>query len=614
VLVLLVVFLRPTFRHEWRVGMGPDVAVYLWWARLGAARGISLVGDRPGIVALIPTVAGTLHLPLVAAVAGLQYVMAVLVGVGATAVVRGRARGGRWAWALAGLLAGLFAVHLAGGYVANLAFTVPFLAAGCALASRSRRGTEVAALLLGGAGLMHPQFFLVGAAILAVVAAWSWLRESDQGWSSDGGRVTVALAGGGALVGLGVLAMQVGPAKLDADTSKDAFLRRTGLADQLRGVYLKRFQANVGRYLPWLTLPLAAIGVSRTRRGFTRRFLTAWAVITMVGVPLGILTRLFPPDRIMTFAFALPILAALGVTWVWDTIARRASPWLAWPVSLVLIAFMVGAAITAWGGQQTFLSPDNIGDATAAGRIAATVPEGTPLVFIVNGEEEKAAFVATLAANLLRAALPPERADDVYVYVGDAAHYFAGEPTPGDSEEFDMLSRRSLEALPERRRAVFVVRELDRDPDDRADPHLVVWSDAVAADVANPRPLVEAPGELRASSPHGIAVATVLAGLLLWAVGFGWARWALGERVAAVATAPGFGVAVLGIAGLTLERLGLPLTGSWGPTLVSVVGGGLGYLLLIFQGQAQAETTTQIDEGPDQQDAHGGHDDPVPEP
>ncbi len=611
-LVLLVVFLRPTFRHDWQIGVGPDVAVYLWWARVGAAGGISLVGDRPGIAASLATVAGTLHLPLVAAEAGLQYATATLVGVSATAVLRGHARGGRWGWALAGLLSGLFAVHLGGGYVANLAFALTFLTAAAALATRTRRGALAAALLLGGGGLMHPQFFLVGAAILAVVAAWSWWRDAERGWDSVGGRVIGAVGGAAALGGVGLLATQMGPAKLTVDTSKDALLRRTGLTGQLRADYLARFRGNVGRYVPWLILPLAAIGVGRVHGGFTRRFLAAWGVITVVGVPLGILTRAFPPDRIVTFAFALPMLAALGVTWAWDAIARRTSPWLAWPVSLVLVALMAGAALNAWDAQQTFLSPDNIGDATAAGRIAATVPDGTPLVFIVSEAGSESAFVATLAANLVRAALPPERADDVYVYVGDAGHYFAGEPTTGTSEGFDTLSRRSLEALPEGPRAVFVLRGFDRAAD-RADPELVVWSDAVASNVADPRPLAEAPGELRASSPRGIAAAAILVALLLWAVGFGWARWALGDRVAAAATAPGFGVAVLGIVGLTLERAGLSLAGAWGPTLISALGGGLGYLLLVLQGQPQAEPPSEIDEGPDQQDEHGRHHHPVSE-
>ena len=57
----------------------------------------------------------------------------------------------------------------------------------------------------------------------------------------------------------------------------------------------------------------------------------------------------------------------------------------------------------------------------------------------------------------------------------------------------------------------------------------------------------------------------------------------------AVAAAPGFGVAALAIVGLLAERLGLPLTGSWGPTLISLVAGGLGYGLLVRKSVPTAE-------------------------
>ena len=62
VAVLLGFFLWPTFAYRWPFGVGPDEPVYLWWARVGAAEGISLVGARPGTPALIPTVAGALHM------------------------------------------------------------------------------------------------------------------------------------------------------------------------------------------------------------------------------------------------------------------------------------------------------------------------------------------------------------------------------------------------------------------------------------------------------------------------------------------------------------------------------------------------------------------------
>ena len=143
-LALAVVFLWPTLAFGWRFGVGPDSPVYLWWASVAASQGISLVGARPGAPALIPAVAGTLHLPLIPAVAGLQYA-----GRGGRpgdrGPVRGRIRGGRPGWLLAGPFAGMFAVHLAAGYVANIAFALTFVAAAAILARRDRRGTLAAA-------------------------------------------------------------------------------------------------------------------------------------------------------------------------------------------------------------------------------------------------------------------------------------------------------------------------------------------------------------------------------------------------------------------------------------------------------------------------------------
>ena len=45
--VLVVVFAWPGLFRGWTFGPGPDETVYLWWTRLGAAEGISLVGTRP---------------------------------------------------------------------------------------------------------------------------------------------------------------------------------------------------------------------------------------------------------------------------------------------------------------------------------------------------------------------------------------------------------------------------------------------------------------------------------------------------------------------------------------------------------------------------------------
>jgi hypothetical protein len=258
----------------------------------------------------------------------------------------------------------------------------------------------------------------------------------------------------------------------------------------------------------------------------------------------------------------------------------------------VLVALLAWPTLGAWSHQQTFISPDDLASATEAGRIAATTPPGTPLVFIVNDADNTSIFLATQAANIIRAAVPPDRARDVYVYVGDPARFFAGEPTFRGNPEYDTLSRQLLDDIPEGDGAVFVLREFDRVGGAQGDPHFVRWSPAVVSTVPDPRPLPAGDGELTASSPWAIAGSTIAVALLLWVLGFGWARWTFADRVAAAAAAPGFGVATLAIAGLLGERLGVPLAGSWGPTLVSVVGGGLGYGLLIGKGVPAAEPST----------------------
>jgi hypothetical protein len=609
--VLAAIFLWPTLAFGWRFGVGPDEPVYLWWARLGASHSISSVGARPGMPALIPAVTGTLHLPLVPALAGLEYALGVAVGLATVALVRGRSFGGRPGWLLAGLFAGMFGVHLAAGYVANIAFAVTFVAAAAALAQRDRRGTMAAALLLGGGGLSHPQFFLVGAVILAAAGALAWMLEPEQGWRSDAGRVLAALGGSGAVVLAGLASMLVGPTRLSVDTSRDGFLRRAGLDGPLRDTYLVRFRLNVGRYAPWVTLPLATIGLLQVR-GFTRRFLVSWMVFTVVVVPLSIVTRWFPPDRIMTFGFALPILAACGITWIWERTAPRR--WLTVGTTVVLVALMAWPTAMAQTVQSPFMSPEDIQAGTEAGRIAATLPPGTPLVFAVDDLDTSASFLATHVANIARATVSADRIQDVYVFVGTIPDYFAGRPTVKGSAEYDELSRRSLAELPPEPRALFVVPEYDRDPAAFEDTRLERWTDHVWTDVPGPRDLAPLPGELTDSNPLAIAASLMAVLALLWVVGMGWASWATGDRVAAAAAAPAFGVAALTIAALVLERLGVPLTGSWGPTLASALAGLGGYGLGFLQRQVPPHPPAQVDERPDDQHQHHGRHDPVPEP
>ena len=320
-----------------------------------------------------------------------------------------------------------------------------------------------------------------------------------------------------------------------------------------------------------MLLPLAAMGIPLAR-GFTRRFLVAWGAITLLGVPVGMLTGWYPPDRVVTFAFALPMLAALGAVALWQLLAAHDRR-VAWAVTVVVLTVLVGATMWSWNRQNEYLTPQQLNTATLAGRIASTLPPGTPLVFVVNNHSAKLGFQTTQVANIARAAVSPSRARDVYVYVGDAARFFARQPTvrPG-RPGFDLLSRMTLAQIPPGPVAVFVTSGFDKVALDLKDPHLTAWSKGVGSSVAGARAIAPLSGEVAPSNAFAITGSTLLALLFLWAMGLGWARWAIADDVTSTAVAPAFGVAATAVLGLVLERIGVPLTGWWGPALISASG------------------------------------------
>ena len=597
-----MVFLAPFAATGYPVPVGPDVPVYLWWARVGAAEGLSAIGTRPGAPALIPTVARVIGVGSLTSVAGLQYALGPAIGLAGAALILGRDRAPRLVWALGGLFTGIWAVHLGAGYLANLAFVACFIAAAAALARRTRRGAALAALLLAGGGLAHPQFFVVGAGILALAAGWSvWFDREDGslGWRTDAGRTFAALGASAVVVGGGLLAMLAGPAALGGDTSKDAFLRRIGEWETLGRTYLDRFFRNPGRYAPWVSVPLAGLGAWRgvggagdtsavvrvgARGGFVRRFLLAWGALTVVAVPFAIVTRWFPPDRMLTFAFCVPLLAAVGLVWVCRRIPRRG---LAAAAGIAFVVAFAWPSLASWADQRGFLGPQELADTATAGRIAATLPDGTLLVYVVDEPANSSIFAASHALNMARATVPPDRADDVRVYVGDASRLLDGEPTVRANRLFTLASRTSLADIPSGApKAVFVIADLARGERSFDDPRLVRWSVGLATTEPGPRPLAPVPGEPGISSPLAMSLAALATFVLLAAIGYGWARWGIGGAGAALLAAPACGVAILTVVAVAAERLGVPLDASASTFVLSALAGGSGYVLVALRGPA----------------------------
>src|SRR5207244_1230014 len=103
-----------------------------------------------------------------------------------------------------------------------------------------------------------------------------------------------------------------------------------------------------------------------------------------------------------------------------------------------------------WRAQQTYVSPDELYDLTYAGRIASTTPPGTPLVFVADDPSiDDALFRLSHGLNMVRAAVPPDRAADVLMFLGRPQDLVAGRPTQRGDPVYDRASADSLAHLPE---------------------------------------------------------------------------------------------------------------------------------------------------------------------
>ena len=163
-----------------------------------------------------------------------------------------------------------------------------------------------------------------------------------------------------------------------------------------------------------------ALGAARDRgvrvaRRNGGRVLRSWFVVTVAGVALALVTGWLPADRFITFGFAIPILAALGVVRVWRWLQRRRA--LAVAVTIAMVVAMLAGSWIAWSRQEPFVSEEEVRAVRVANETIATLPERTPLVFWVNEPDSTVSFLATRAGNVIRAGVPIDRIRDVVVVV-----------------------------------------------------------------------------------------------------------------------------------------------------------------------------------------------------
>ena len=367
------------------------------------------------------------------------------------------------------------------------------------------------------------------------------------------------------MAGAGVLITLAGPGPIDAQTSKDGYLRRAGLDPSLVDAYRERFRLRAARYVQWVAVPLAILGAADTG-GFLRRFLASWLAVMAAAIPVGWITGWFPPDRIVTFGFAVPIGAGLGLVWLRRRLGGR--PWLARALVAALAGWMILGALIAWGRQAPFITEAEAATATEAAGIAMLSGPGTPIIFPVDDGDPTSTFLAARAANIARSALPPASADDVYVFVGSVTDLLEHRATERGDPEFDALSRFTLASIPGGREPLVIVLEpFYRLRDAASDPRLSRWAPGVWTTLESdltPLPIDTSDDPLRfeTTSPVATIAGTLAILILMTVLGLGYARSVFDDIVTALAAAPAFGTASLTLAAVVLDSVGLRLQGS----------------------------------------------------
>ncbi len=479
-------------------------------------------------------------------------------------------------------------------------------------------GAVAAALLLAAGAVAHaPSFGIVAIAIgLAAIAlvprSWrAWRRGEGPLLRTPSMQLGTPLAAGAALAA-GVFA---------------AILRAAPDTPKLtRGELTKKLREDVPMYRYWLTAPLAALGGwalwrrpgggapergdGRARSGGRRTndpadrggivllLLACWTVVALAGILVYLSGRNAPAHRFLSFLMPLPILVAAAVLWAGTALAGIGAGGIRRMAGVALVVAAI-AGFGALGYHDLYgtlagpsrgvewLDPGKVQDAaTAASYLdAAGIPDGMPVVFVIDDQGSNPLSYVPEMTYMLRAVLPANRVPHVYVYVGNPEKYLAGRPTyRRHPKTYDVNANRfwpTIERLlPERPVALLLS---SYNPMYRAEaarhPGRVVAPGVVA--LSGPRPASPVPVPPIPTGPRGAAQGALLGAAALIALtltGWGWSLALLRTVVRpfeSFALAPAFGLAFLIFGGIVSDALGLRLMGAGGAlTAVGVAAAG----------------------------------------
>jgi hypothetical protein len=580
------------------IPVGDDVPTYVWRTRAVAAGGLDALDDanhypfhsntanpgRPGypvLSTLVEDATGVTswRLPFVLPAAG-----AIAIGLAAAAFAVWGLGEPLWSFPLYTIVVGTSAnvAITANGYFDNLLVDATILAALAAalLLLAGRKAGAAVAFLVAGTAVVHWQFgiALVGMLVLLMGLALPESLRSDLPWRRrPSARLGGATAVGGAVGFGGLLLLTPGLGSVGTNTRRqfERILDRQGPL-----------------YAYPLTGPIAAVGAvalgaepgRQRRRGLV--LLLAWAGVAAAAYLAFQAGVTLAAQRMLGFALAVPILMGAAVVGAVRLLGRvRGRTWKV--VGRIAACLVVAVAVVAtfalglksWDRTVPYEVPRTHGTIGAFVDYLHEVPPGTPIVVVVQQPATRADFGLVPALRRIRAQLPPERIDDLYVYLGTPGRALKGEPSidPGRTI-FNSVSRLYWP---------IVQPVLDRHPVIVAlhaffghfprfthlHPQWPVSRDGrFLVAQGPPLPAQQHKQFSPKQQPLGrLIVGAVLVLLVMGIAGLGWSTLLPVGWGARGALAPAFGISALAIGGLAADRVGMGLSGAPGLTVAAVV-------------------------------------------
>jgi hypothetical protein len=607
----------------YRMPIGWDTARYVSEANLAADLGLSGVErltppphivqtSRVGYSALDLTLSSLFALSRFKLATTIPPAATVALALAAGVFASAALRRGPWEAAAVALAVGvsptLIRLMAPETYAENLLALAPLTAAlVVVLSARPPDGAALAGavvLIVGGALSHGPSAAIVAGAVglTALVyapASWrAWRRRETGLLATPAGYLGATAVGAGFLTSAAVYGLLgVLPERFHIG----------------RRVLAQKLAADLPLYRLPVGLPIAAIGLADlverrlsgaehearsstrwSRPGLALALLAGWTLLTAVGIALFVAGRASPAHRFLALLIPLPILIGAGVVTLGRVVGTRSRPILGVAVVLVGLTAMVVAGYENYYRELPrergvlWMDPQKIQDAATAtdylDRVG--VPLDAPVVFVVEDTGPQPVAYVPLMTYMLRSVLPAERIEHAYAYVGDPDAFLASRPTLRDEpDSYNGNSLRfwgALQPLLSDRPVTLLLSSFNPAYGRFAAEHperIVAPNVAVVQGPLPPQPLGAA---VVPSAPQGplqllLVGAATLGMLALAGLGWGLALFPRGLRsYELLALAPAMGIAVVVIAGLVVDGLGVRLTGIGG-ALVPIIAAAAGF-------------------------------------